>query len=304
MVSRRDVFKFAYRAHEIQISDELQTFIQGTLSRQLDEAWRAEMRPYKVIDDDEAAVRILEVEGKQFAFMDVFRNQVARIGDLRPIQDFSQIREPWAYAFAFPGRDGTVVYSLRKTSRTKVGADARDAAPRLMKRFSAAFNTNERRLEFVPYPTVTLDSEGAAFYFDERFYVLNKAQFDQVVGLEEDFAATAIAAIDEVAASNLIEGLELLRSEVGKSKRLMRRLANLMGTEGLTSVTPERLQRMAEVAEYHEIPFRVNDDGRVVIQDERDLDAVVKLLEDYFLRSPQTEFDYGTRAKTRIKGRR
>lgn len=46
------------------------------------------------------------------------------------------------------------------------------------------------------------------------------------------------------------------------------------------------------------------EDGRIKVENAKDLDLFVKMLEDYFLRSPQTGYDYGSRAKRRLGARR
>jgi len=213
------------------------------------------LEEYRVIDDDEPRALLFDVTEKSFSFLNLVREQLPRVAGLPPVVDFRELEgETWAYIFSFHTDDGAVAYSLNKLSDTKIALDERDNAPRRSaKRFMAQFNPRDRRLEFLTSPTISLNGEAAAYYIDDRFYILNKPQFTQVAGVEEDFAATAVGAINSVAASNLVDGLELAHTELGKSRRLLRRLANLTMIEGLSEVTPERIEKMQEIATQHEL---------------------------------------------------
>jgi hypothetical protein len=301
--SKKDIYKYRYRTYHLQVDSAIREFVQSRFVDQLRRARNAEVSDYRVIDDDEARVRILDASEKQFSFMEVFRDHILRIDQLHDVRDFNDLQgEVWAYVFSFTSPDGMSVYSLNKLGGGKVAGDARDVNRR-SGRFNALFNTRDSRLELVPYPTVSLERIGAAFYYDERFYIINKAQFEQIAGIEEDFAAVALSAVESVAQSELFQGLDLVIARMSQSSRLMKRLANLTAVEGLTEVSAERLERMKVIADRFKLSFRRDADGRVLIENQDDLDAVVELLEDFYVQSEQTGFDYGSRTKRRVRRR-
>jgi hypothetical protein len=300
--TRPNVFKYVYQAYTVQITEQIQAYIRDRLGLQLSKLRELGLEEYRVIDDDEPRALLFDVAGKEFSFLKLIREQLPRVAGLPPVVDFRELEgDTWAYIFSFHSEDGVVAYSLNKLSDTKIALDERDNAPLLSaRRFMAQFNPRDRRLEFLTSPTISLNGEAAAYYTDDRFYILNKPQFTQIAGVEEDFAATAVAAINSVAQSNLVDGLELAHTELGRSRRLLRRLANLTQIEGLSEVTPERIERMRAIAQQHGLQLKV-EAGRIKLENTKDLDLFVKMLEDYFLRSPQTGYDYGSRAKRRLK---
>lgn len=299
---RRDIYKYIFRTYQLHLTPEVQIFILGRYWDQLNRASVAEPQPYRVIDSDEARVAVFEVADKHFSFLEVFRNQVLQGNDVPAVVDFNTLAgEMWGQVFALEGADGRTLYSLNKTSKAKIAVDERDNAG-LVRRFQLRFNTEERRLEFLNDPTLALEGEAAAYFFDERFYIFNKAQFEQTVGIEEEFAASAVAALERVTGSGLVRGLEMAEREFAKSKRLLKRIAHLMVYDDLTELTPARLEKMREVAGHHELRFTI-DEGQIRIEDKKDLDDFISLLEDYYLISPQTGHEYGSRVKRRLRKR-
>lgn len=300
--SRRDIYKYAYKTHRLQLNPEVQEYVLSRYDQQLARLREVDLEPYHVIDTDEPRVVLFDVTGKEFSFMEVLRHQILQGNDVPAVLDINALEgDPWAYIFALPGEDGRILYTLNKISKGKIAVDERDYAG-WSKRFHLKFNTRERRLEFLDSPTLSLEAQASAYYFDERFYIINKAQFEQIVGIEEEFESAAISALERVSGSGLVEGLDLAQEEITKSKRLLKRLAHLMVYDDLTDVTPARLEKMKEVAGYHQLEFNIVDD-RVRIENKKDLDVFVRLLEDYYLKSPQTGHDYGSRVKRRIRRR-
>ncbi len=178
--------------------------------------------------------------------------------------------------------------------------DERQIPGRKLRRIVAQFNTNERRLEILSYPTVSFEDQAAAFFADERFYVLNKKQFEQAAGLEQEFETAAIEIIQQAGASELVVGLNLAEAEIRKSSRLLKRLANV--ERDLAVLTPERIEEMLGVCERYGFDLKM-EDGKIKIENSEDLNLFVELVEDYYLTSTQTGRDYGARAKRRIQRR-
>ena len=63
--------------------------------------------------------------------------------------------------------------------------------------------------------------------------------------------------------------------------------------------TLERLEKMKMIAEKNGKHLKT-EDGKIVLEDKKDLNLLIQLLSDYFLVSEQTANRYGTYSKRRI----
>lgn len=299
--SEKDIYRYAFSALSVGIDGEIKAHAQNLLVRQLRADADEMLRPFEVIDDNESTVSFLDTVDLDFPFLQLVRGHLTDWGAIPPATDFRDLAASlWGYVFAFPLLDGNVLYTVTKSNMGKVGLDIRDADHvSRMRRFTAQFDSEARRLELLKGPVLTFEKTAAAVYLDECFYILNRSSFEQVAGLEDYFEQSVSTVVERLELTERVAGLEFLAVRARQSKRLLKRISHLLRSEDYTTISPERLERMTELAQARNLPFHV-EDGVIQVRNEKDVDVLVPLLDDSYLDSFQTGFSYLSSAKRRI----
>lgn len=295
----RQLGKYDYVAHRVDIATDLQELLISGLTDQLDKYRDLPVGDYKVVDDDQEKVVRYDIGGRDFAFMSVLRQQMLQGPDIPPVVDLHAIQDNvWAYCIMFGS--GSTCYALRKLSRGWISVDrVTNPGKRSIRRYRARFDTKTAKLEPVNGQMIFIDTKIDAVYADDCFYVLNKSGFERAVGLEDEYLQAADEFLDEIERSNAICVLEEMRDYIQSSIRVLKRLANIASDPNYRDVSPDRRAAWEEICKRRGYELRVQD-GKVLIENRDDLDLIIKLLEDYFLTSPQTQADYGAVAKKRL----
>jgi hypothetical protein len=301
--TRKMLDKYQFSSFSVDIDEELQKHLHKTIVEQIknkSDGSKYELVEYDVIDDDIDKVLTYSLDGNRILpFSAAIKDQINAGVDVKPVTKLGEIREKiWAYCIGVLHDDKVPTYSLRKFFPSKIGVDE-PQGNFIQNTFTTIFNSAHSKLELFKGQTVSFDSRVDCLYMEEKFYIFSKNNFERIVGLEEEFKDVAEKLVEELKVLGLIEGLEILAAEIAVNSTLLKRLAKLAQREDYKSLNPERIQKMQAVAAQHGLPLKVENDI-LQIKDSKDIDLILKMLDDYFLESQQTGIKYGSHAKKQL----
>ena len=106
--------------------------------------------------------------------------------------------------------------------------------------------------------------------------------------------------MDTLSDLELIEGLDTIRTEIMKSPNVRKRLARISEDPRLQNLNRAQVKKMGALAREYSYKLKVNAAGKIVLEDKADVDLLIKLLNDYFVKSDLTGTKYGSFAKKTI----
>ncbi|MCB1806741.1 MAG: DUF4868 domain-containing protein [Candidatus Competibacteraceae bacterium] len=285
---------YSFQACTVDLSKDLNEFFVGITKKQIirmvkDDYY--EVEKYAVIGDDLENKIYTYALNNALSFSDVIINQMLK-GNCPNIASLSEIKNDlWAYSIRFNHGDKTV-YTFRKASKGKVATDE----PRTkLERISALFDTDDAELKVAIKETISFDDKLDCLYSNEEFLILRKKGFEQIVGLEEEFAEVAASVIGTIAKTELVEGIELLEAAIKEKRSLLKTLSNI-GKKGThNTFDSNEINKMKEALyaiEGRELKLSV--DGKLVLENADDVICFVKLLNDYYKQGVVSGKYYGT----------
>ncbi len=285
--------KYLFKVYQIDCNREVQTSLYNTSINQIEKtiSKNFEMVDYDVLSDESEHLFTYPIQNKVFSFSDVVTNQLQKVTEkVTSIANITTDEEElWAYCLEFysTGVDKKV-FTFRKILPSKVGID--EKAKSCLK---TLFNTKSLQLTLLKEETVNLDEQIDCIYVDDTFYVIKKAYFEQIVGLQEEYKEKAkVIAGDMINSGNVIGG-EKLQELIETKPSLHKKLIKVERIGGYKDLTPAKLTSMRRVCKRYgdNLP---NKDGKLVIENEKDVDVILKALGDYYKKGEISKKAYGT----------
>lgn len=141
-------------------------------------------------------------------------------------------------------------FTFRKILPSKVGVD--EKAKSWLK---TKFNTKSQQLTLLKEETVNLDEQIDCIFVDETFYVVKKAYFEQIVGLQEEYKEKAITIVDDMIKSGSFIGGEKLQELIEKKPSIHKKLIKVERIGGYKDLTPAKIKSMKKVCKNMVISF-------------------------------------------------
>ena len=207
----------------------------------------------------------------------------------------SEDEELWAYCIGFEEEDHNWVYTFRKILGNKIAIDEKSNPNKnvIQRAINTLFNTESKKLQLLKGEVVALDKQVDCVYFDETFYILKKAPFEQIVGIQEEFKEIALKVVEDLGTTNLIDGINIIEEKVKSSTAIHKKLAKIAKNRGIKNLDTKAINRMNRVAKrYGE--RNIIQNGRIVLNEEKDIDALLKMLGDYYKTGDVSGKSYGT----------
>ena len=299
--------KYAFHLNRIDIDESIQEMLLQTikgLERTLDESYE-EIAEYKAIDEDSQKIYTYQMENREMAFADILNNQIDRGVDAPTVNDLGQFlrdADLWAYCVEVQGGLTGRYLTFTKLNRGKVAVDERtNPESGFTKRvLRTRFNTTTAKLELLEGDTINFDKRVDCIYLfaEDKFYIFHKKHFEDIVGIEEEFKSVAQNVMRRVLRAGIIEGLENVREILANDASVHKKLYQVHSVLKSQTLDAKRIKKMQAVAKSYGLRLKVEDD-KIQIKDRDDLITVIRLLDDYFLKSPQTGLKYGAPVKKR-----
>ena len=166
------------------------------------------------------------------SFLDIVKNKLENKSKIPKVNNLTEIvnsQELWAYSVGFYDNDDWI-YSFRKILKGKVAVDENTAkSKKIFGTFRTKFNTVSNKLEILKGETINLDERIDCMYFNETFYIFQKTQFEQITGLTEEFKEHAETIADELIATDMFDGMGLLKKQIEEKSKIINSLKEELG---------------------------------------------------------------------------
>lgn len=157
--------------------------------------------------------------------------------------------------FIFCIENGKRIFTFRKILPSKIGVD--EKAKNFIR---AVFNTQSQQLALLKEETVNLDEQIDCIYHQETFYVIKKANFEQIVGLQEEFKEKSYEVADNMINSGYFIGGEKLKELIDNKPSIHKKLIKVEKLGGYKNITPKMLSSMKKVCKKYGETLPVQDD--------------------------------------------
>jgi len=290
--------KFDFKVYSIDINKDIRTHLltltQDKLERHLSR--KDEITEYDVVTDDTSQVFTYSMKNKGLAFNRVFDEYLTTQSSIPKIKDLETLvmeEELWAYAVGFNYAPNDWVYSFRKITKGKVAIDERDNKKVGLDTLRTIFRVDTGALELIKGETVNLDKDLDCLYFKDTFYIIRKTKFEQIIGLEEEYKEQATEIVDDLEKSNYFEGLSLMKEKINTTPSIHKKLVRLGKLGNHNQLSPEFIKKITTVAKQFNHVVKMKE-GKILIEDDLDIDIAIKMLSDYYKEGKVTGKAYGT----------
>lgn len=290
--------KFLFKVYQIDVNDEIRSHLYSLTKDQLEylSKRKKELHEYDVITDDTEQLFTYSMTNKAMSFADVINNQLkSKLPKIKSLEEIILEEELWAYCVGFHNTGTDWIYTFRKILSSKVAIDEKDGNKRnaLQKTIRTIFNSKSQKLELIEGETVNLDKQVDCIFYDDTFYIAKKTQFEQIVGLEEEFKQQATNVIAELLATAMILGLEILAKQIDTNPSIHKKLVRLSKIGNYKDLDEKTIKQMQKICKQYGDKLKLKD-GKLFIEDENDIDLALKMLSDYYKRGEVSGKAYGT----------
>lgn len=285
--------KYLFKVYQIDCNREVQESLFNTSINQIEKTINKnfEMVDYDVLSDETEHLFTYPIQNKVFSFSDVVTNQLPKVTEkITSIANITtEDEELWAYCLEFYSFGSQKkVFTFRKILPSKVGID--EKAKSCLK---TLFNTKSQQLTLLKEETVNLDEQIDCIYVDDTFYVIKKAYFEQIVGLQEEYKEKAKGIAEDMINSGNVIGGEKLQELIESKPSIHKKLIKVERNGGYKDLTPQKLNSMKRICKkYGDV--LPNKDGKLFIDNEQDVDIILKALGDYYKIGEISKKAYGT----------
>lgn len=298
--------KYGFLVYQVDIDDEIRQYLYDCSQEQLRTVInkKFEMIDYDVISDDTDHLFTYSMKNKAMSFSDIVFNKLnsnpPKVMSIEGI--VSDTEELWAYCIGFNDlKNSDWIYTFRKIQPAKIAIDEKENQKTILARIvRTLFNTQSQKLELLKGETVNLDKQIDCVYYDETFYIIKKGNFEQIVGLQEEFKEQATQVVAEMKQTNMFAGLEKIEDEIEKNPSIHRKLVRIAKIGNYREVTPQVIKRMEKVCKKYGGKLNIKD-GKLAIEEKEDIDTILKMLADYYKTGDVTGKPYGTFSGKEIK---
>lgn len=289
--SLKAIEKYEYKTWSIETDEEIQKELFLIFKNKLDNISNKDkyiVTDYSLImDDAEKKILTYSKKEKLHSFIHIVDEDLKKSSTLDAVENLEKIADNvWAYIIEIYD-NGTILCALRKMAPSKVMVGKKGLLTK--------FRPNEKSLKLSKEQNVIFDKNIDVLYFNNIFYIVSKDNFEEIVGLHEEYREEANFVAEKIMKNPLINANYDIKSAIEDKNRFIRKLAKI--TKEIDKLNKTRIQKMMDVAKKFNQNFIIDTNGKIKIENENDLDIMIKLLDDYFLESHQTGKKYGASVK-------
>lgn len=293
----RIIDKYLFRVYQVDIDDEIRQYLYDLSREQLERIIKKdfEIVDYDVVSDDTEHLFTYSMKNKVFSFSDVVYNQLQKNPPkMQSIESIlSNDDELWAYCVGFNDlEEKDWIYTFRKISAGKVAIDEKDNH-KSMKLIRTFFDTTNQKLELLKGETVNLDKQIDCIYYTDTFYVIKKTNFEQILGLQDEYKEEAKNVVLELKSTGRIDGLEIIEEKIESNPAIHKKLVRISRIGNYRTLNDKVITKMKTVCRKYGVKLNVKD-GKLAIEEEKDIDTILKMLADYYKTGEVSGKAYGT----------
>lgn len=157
----------------------------------------------------------------------------------------------------------------------------------------AWFSSKSQQLALQKEETISLDEQVDCIYFKDTFFVIKKANFEQIVGLQEEYKEQAKAIVNEMLTSDILIGGEYLNQLVEDKPSIHKKLIKIAKVGNYKNLSTRSITKMKSISKQYGIQLKTKG-NKFVLEEEKDVDALIKILGDYYKKGELSGKSYGT----------
>ena len=150
-----------------------------------------------------------------------------------------------------------------------------------------------KKLELLKGETVNLDKQIDCIYYDETFYVIKKVNFEQIVGLQEEYKEQSKIVVNELRETGKFNGLEMIEEKIESTPSIHKKLVRIARIGNYRTIDDKIIKKMKTVCNRYGVKLNVKE-GKLSIEEEADIDTILKMLADYYKTGEVSGKAYGT----------
>ena len=297
--------KYIFKVYQVDIDDTIRQYLYDSTNEQILDVIKKdfEIIEYDVIADDSGHLFTYSISNKALSFADVVTNQLSALPPkIQSIEGIvSDYEELWAYCIGFNNIEKhDWIYTFRKIQKSKYAIDEKETTNIKDRIIRTIFSTKSLKLELLEGDAISLDKQIDCVYYNEVFYIVNKSCFEQIVGLQEEFKEQAKQVVVEMRDSEMIEGLEKIEGKIESHPAIHKKLVKIARLGNHKNITDKDVSKMKKVGSKYGINLNVKD-GKLCIENEDDIDNLIKLFADYYKTGDVSGKPYGTFSGRELK---
>jgi hypothetical protein len=245
-----------------------------------------------IMDDADKKVLTYTKKEKIKSFVRIVDVDLKNSSELHAVTSLLDVADKlWAYVIEISIK-GQTICGMRKMSSSKVLVAEKG------KGIAAIFQTNEKSLALSKDQSIIFDKSLDALYAENTFFIIQKNNFEEIVGLEAEYREEARQVADKIIDCPKITVNFNLIDVIENKNRFIRKLVKIK--DKIETLDSKRIKKMQETASLFKLNFILDKSGKIIIDGEKELDVVIKLLDDYYLQSQQTGKKYEASVKKEL----
>jgi len=284
--------KYLFNVSQMDCDDEVRSYLYDASVRQLEKTIQKnyQMVDYDILTDETEHLFTYSIQNKVFSFNDVVTNQLLKTAPkITSIANITETEEMWAYCVEFFNVETEErLFTFRKILPSKVGVDEKAKSW-----IRAKFSTQSQQLSLLKEETVNLDEQIDCIYHLETFYVIKKANFEQIVGLQEEYKDKAFEVAENMINSGNFIGGEKLKELIEKKPSIHKKLIKVEKLGGYKDLSSKKIKSMQKVLKKYGDTLPLKDD-KLSAESEENIDTILKALGDYYKIGEISGKPYGT----------
>ena len=233
---RRVLEKYDFSVLRVDINEEISLFLKDLARKQIEHAIKKELEltPYEVISDDQEQVFTYTELNKIGSFAKIINEQLPHKLTIPTMQNFDEILRVgdllWAYCIELSYVENNArkyIYTFRKLNAGNIVADEKENRAGKIRNIMTLFNTRSNKLEKFKGGAIKLDATIDCIFESGIFYILQKSQFETLVGMAVDFQEQAISVVEELQKLDMIDGLEHISDAIIKNTAIHKKLYHI-----------------------------------------------------------------------------
>lgn len=160
--------------------------------------------------------------------------------------------------------------------------------------------TESLMLQQLKGDALTLDKQIDCVFYKDIFYVIKKFNFEQMMGLQEEYAEKAKIIAEEMEGTNTFSGIEKLKAVIETKPSVHKKLVKIGMLGTYKNVTAKDIRQMKRVCKQHGDTLKIIDD-KICMEEEADVDVVLKMFGDYYKQGEVSGKSYGTFSGKELK---
>ena len=292
--------KYNFKVYQVDVNSEIRNHLHSLTLEQLGylKNKKNEISDYDVMDETDH-ILTYQMSNKVMSFADVVNQQLSQKSKIPRIANLESLvlsEELWAYCVGlYAEEQDEWIYTFRKILAGKIAVDEKDSNSKsqYQKVIRTIFSTKSNRLELVHGQTINLDKQIDCIFYKNVFYIMHKRKFEQITGLDEEYKGQAIQIADELKATNMFEGINLILDQINSNPSIHKKLVRLSRIGNYQDLNEKSLRRMKAVAKAHGENLKTKD-GKFLLENDADIDVAFKMLGDYYKAGEVSGKSYGT----------